>query len=83
MFTDVTFLRARTVEHKKRPLLGNDCVTCNNGITVGSRVFCLVIPEAIQSVPGAKINIPESKSIGLPKQKVNMYMYPVPNIYAV
>jgi hypothetical protein len=31
---------ARNVEPGKEPLLGNGCVTSNNGVTVGSGVFC-------------------------------------------
>jgi hypothetical protein len=41
------FLKARNVELEKRPLLGNSCVTRNNGVTVGSGVFCVVRAEAI------------------------------------
>jgi hypothetical protein len=33
-------LKARTVEPEKPPLLGNGCVTRNNGVTVGIGVFC-------------------------------------------
>jgi hypothetical protein len=32
-------LRARIVEPEKQLLLGNDCVTCKNGVTVGSGVL--------------------------------------------
>jgi hypothetical protein len=39
-------LKERTVEPEKQSLLGNSCVTCNNGITVGSGVFCTVHSEA-------------------------------------
>jgi hypothetical protein len=40
-------LKARTVEQEEQPLLGNGCVTSNNGITVGSSVFYAVHSEAI------------------------------------
>jgi hypothetical protein len=40
-------LKARTVEVEKQPLLGNGGVTRNNGVTVGSGVFCAVHAEAI------------------------------------
>jgi hypothetical protein len=40
-------LIARTVEPKKQRLLGNGCVTRNNGVTVGSGVMCAVRAEAI------------------------------------
>jgi hypothetical protein len=40
-------LKSRTVEPEKLPLLGNDCVTRNNGVTVGSGVFCAVRTEVI------------------------------------
>jgi hypothetical protein len=32
---------------KKQPLLVNGCVTYNNGVNVGSGVFCVVHDEAI------------------------------------
>jgi hypothetical protein len=32
---------------EKQPLLSNGCVTCNNGETVGSGVFCTVRVEAL------------------------------------
>jgi hypothetical protein len=35
------------VEPEKRPLLGNDCLTRNSGVTVGSAVFYAVRAEAI------------------------------------
>jgi hypothetical protein len=35
-------LKARTVEPGKQPLLGNGCVTRNNGVIVRSGVFCAV-----------------------------------------
>jgi hypothetical protein len=35
-------LKARTAGPQKQPLPGNGCVTHNNGITVGSSVFCVV-----------------------------------------
>jgi hypothetical protein len=41
-------LKARTVDPEKQPLLGNDCVTGNNGVAAGSGVFCAVRAEAIQ-----------------------------------
>jgi hypothetical protein len=40
-------LKARNVEPEKQPLLGKGCVTSNNGVTVGSGVFCAVRVEAI------------------------------------
>jgi hypothetical protein len=40
-------LKARTVEPEKQPLIDNGCVTCNNGVTVGSGVFCAIRAEAI------------------------------------
>jgi hypothetical protein len=40
-------LKATTVEPDKQPLLGNGCVTRNNGITVGSGVFCAARAEAM------------------------------------
>jgi hypothetical protein len=40
-------LKARTVELEKQQLLGNGCVTRNNGVTVGSGVFCEVSAEAM------------------------------------
>jgi hypothetical protein len=40
-------LKARTVEPEEQPLLGNVCVTCNNGVIVGSGVFCAVHAEAV------------------------------------
>jgi hypothetical protein len=39
-------LKARTVEPEEQPLLGNSCVTHNNGITVESSVFCVVCVKA-------------------------------------
>jgi hypothetical protein len=39
-------LKARTVEPEKEPLLCNGCVTRNNGVTVGSVVYCAVLAEA-------------------------------------
>jgi hypothetical protein len=33
-------LKARTVEPEKQPLLGNGCVTHNNGVTAGSSFLC-------------------------------------------
>jgi hypothetical protein len=33
------FLKARTAEPEKQPLTGNDCVSRNSGVTVGSGVF--------------------------------------------
>jgi hypothetical protein len=44
--TSLTYC-ARTVEPQKQPLLSNGCVTLNNGITLGSGVFCAVRAEAI------------------------------------
>jgi hypothetical protein len=35
-------VKARTMEQEKHPFLGNGCVTCNNGVTVRSGVFCAV-----------------------------------------
>jgi hypothetical protein len=40
-------LKAKTVEPEKQPVSGNGCVTCNNGVTVGSGVFCAVHAKAI------------------------------------
>jgi hypothetical protein len=48
VFNTVAFLlKAKTVDPEKQPLTGNDCVTCNNGVIVGSSVFCAVCAEAI------------------------------------
>jgi hypothetical protein len=41
------FLKRRTVEPDKQPLLCNGCVARNNGVTVGSCVFCAVRAEVI------------------------------------
>jgi hypothetical protein len=41
------------VEPEKQPLLGNGCVTRNNGVTVGSGVLCAVHAGAIQRGPSA------------------------------
>jgi hypothetical protein len=40
------FLKTRTVEPEKQSLLGNGCVTCNSGVTVGNGVFYVVRAEA-------------------------------------
>jgi hypothetical protein len=40
-------LKARIVEPERQPLLGNDFVTRNNGVTAGSGVFCAVRVEDI------------------------------------
>jgi hypothetical protein len=40
-------LKARTVKPEKQPFLGNDSVTRNNGVNVGSDVFCAVLAEAM------------------------------------
>jgi hypothetical protein len=40
-------LKARTMKPEKQPLLGNGCVTFNNGVTVGSGVFCVVHADTI------------------------------------
>jgi hypothetical protein len=40
-------LTTRTVKPERQPLLGNGCITRNNGVTVGSGVFCAVFTEAI------------------------------------
>jgi hypothetical protein len=40
-------LKARTVEPQKEPVLNNGCVMHNNGVTVGSGVFCVVCARAI------------------------------------
>jgi hypothetical protein len=37
-------LKARTVEPEKPTLLGNGCVTYDNGVNVGSVIFCTVFP---------------------------------------
>jgi hypothetical protein len=43
LFPNVGYLfKARTVEPEEQPLLGNGCVTHNNGVTVGSGVSCAV-----------------------------------------
>jgi hypothetical protein len=53
VISDVAFfivaylLKARTVEPEKQQFLGNGCLTLNNGVTVGSDVFCAVRTEAI------------------------------------
>jgi hypothetical protein len=47
LYIMVYLLKARTVEPEKQPLLGNDCVTRSNGVTVESGVFCAVRAEAI------------------------------------
>jgi hypothetical protein len=39
--------KARTAEPEKWLLLGNSCVTRNNGVTAGCGVFCAVRAEAI------------------------------------
>jgi hypothetical protein len=38
-------VKARTVEPDKQSLLGNSCVTRNNGVTVGIGVFCVSVPR--------------------------------------
>jgi hypothetical protein len=43
----VYLFKARTAEPEKQPLLCNGCVTRNNGVTVGSGVFCEVHAKAI------------------------------------
>jgi hypothetical protein len=43
----IYLLKARAVELQKQPLLGNGCVTRNNGVTVVSDVFCIVRSEKI------------------------------------
>jgi hypothetical protein len=40
-------LKARSVKPEKQPLLGNGSVTSNNGVNVGSCVFCAVCAKAI------------------------------------
>jgi hypothetical protein len=40
-------LKATTVKSEKQPLLGDGCVTSNNGVAVGSGVSCEVCAEAI------------------------------------
>jgi hypothetical protein len=40
-------LKVRTVEPEKQLFLGNGCVTRNNGVTVGTGVFCAVRDEVI------------------------------------
>jgi hypothetical protein len=40
-------LQARIVEPQKQPLLGNACVTRNNGVTAGRYVSCAVRAEAV------------------------------------
>jgi hypothetical protein len=39
------FLKARTVEPEKQPLLGNGCVTFNTGVIIGSGVFVQFVPR--------------------------------------
>jgi hypothetical protein len=39
--------KAVTVEPEKHPFLGNGCVKTNNGVTVGSGVFCVIRVEII------------------------------------
>jgi hypothetical protein len=39
--------KERTVEPWKQPLLDNGCVTCNNGLTAGCGVFCVIHAKAI------------------------------------
>jgi hypothetical protein len=42
----VTYLlKARIVEPQKQPLLGNGCVTRDNGVSVVSGVFCAGVPQ--------------------------------------
>jgi hypothetical protein len=41
-------LRARTVEPEKQLMLGNGCVTCKNGVTVGSGVFYAVNASGVE-----------------------------------
>jgi hypothetical protein len=38
--------KTRTAEPEKQPLLGNGCVTSNNGVNVGSGVFHAIHAEA-------------------------------------
>jgi hypothetical protein len=46
LFNTVAYLlKERTVKPEKQPLLHNGCVICNNGVTVGSGVFCAVCAE--------------------------------------
>jgi hypothetical protein len=40
-------LKAKIVEPEKQQWLGHGCETRNNGVTVGSSVFCAVRAEAI------------------------------------
>jgi hypothetical protein len=40
-------LKARSVESKKQPLLGNCCVTHNNEVAARRNVFCVVRAEAL------------------------------------
>jgi hypothetical protein len=42
-------------------------------------LMTLSVTETIQNVPEGKINIPGGHSISLSKQKVHMYMCPIPN----
>jgi hypothetical protein len=46
-YTVAYLLKARTMEPEKQPLLYNDFVTPNNGVTVGSGVFCVIRAEVI------------------------------------
>jgi hypothetical protein len=45
MNTVAYLLNARTVEPEKQTLLGNGSVTRNNGVTVGSGIFCVICTE--------------------------------------
>jgi hypothetical protein len=40
-------LKVRAVQSEKQPLLGNGRVTRNDGVTVGSCVFCAVPAEGM------------------------------------
>jgi hypothetical protein len=51
-------LKASTVEPVKQPLLGNDCVTRYNGITIERDVFCAVLAEAVKRGPAANTKVP-------------------------
>jgi hypothetical protein len=47
------FLKAITVKPETEPLIGNGCVSHNNGVTVGIGVFYEVRTETMQRGPAA------------------------------
>jgi hypothetical protein len=61
----VTYLlKTRIVELEKQPLIGNGSVTRNNGVTVGSGVFCACRAESIKRRPAADLGT-AVKSVGV------------------